>query len=137
MFMSTWNFLQVFLFVLIQASVAQNCDITFRSFGDSHADIATIEALKNIPDHLKRHFRTFSYAKHGRLMFSVARDGINMSEVLKGPRNVFLRPWPSQERRRILFNLTIPSVVSGHYAAPSATSQKDVLYFIFGEIDVM
>ena len=135
MFVSTWNFLNVFLFVLIQVKAAQSCEITFRTFGDSHADIPTIEALKNIPDHLKHHFRTYSYSRHSRLMFSVARDGINMTELLKTPKSIFLRPWSPQERKIKLFNLTIPSVIAGHWAAPSAISQKDILYFVSGEID--
>ena len=136
MSMSTWNFLQVFIFILIQVSAAQNCKITFRTFGDSHADIPTIEALKNIPDHLKHRFQTYSYSRPGRLMFTVARDGINITELLKTPRTRILRPWSPQERKIKLFNLTIPCVITtGHWVAPSAISEKDILYFIFGEID--
>ena len=136
MFMNTWSFLQIFIFILIQLNAAQRCEVIFRSFGDSHADTPVLEGMKNIPAHLKHHFRAYSYAHYGKLMFSVARDGLNINAAMRYPKNVFIRPWGMHERRRILFNLKVPGVAASNnaYSVPKV-SEKDVLYFIFGEID--
>ena len=134
--MRTWNFLHFLFFSIVQTGANFSCEIIFRTFGDSHAHIPTIEALKNIPNHLKQYFRAYSYSTPAKLMFSIARDGINITELLRKPQKVILRPWRKDIREQIKFNLTIPSVIWPYpdLSAPNI-SEKDILYFIFGEID--
>ena len=87
--MKVWN-LKVFVFLIIfkirlHVSVS-NCLITLRTFGDSHSETPLIEAFKNIPNHLKHHFKGFTYSGSGKLIFSMARDRINITELLKTPK---------------------------------------------------
>lgn len=137
--MKVWN-LKVFVFLIIikiRLHVsASNCLITLRTFGDSHSETPLIEAFKNIPNHLKHHFKGFTYSGSGKLMFSMARDGINITELLKTPKMAYLRPWAPHERRYPKFNLKVPGVVlTREVGSAPAISERDILYFDVGEVD--
>ena len=111
------------------------CRIVLRAFGDSHADIVQIEALKNVPLKFMDNFKSFSYSAHGKLMYSIGRDGIELDGLLRNPKQVSIRPWTPFERRRVLFNLLIPGFVIGKRTNAPPITEKDVFYFVFGEID--
>lgn len=114
-----------------------DCQVVLRSFGDSHADIVQVEVLKNIPDEEKKFFKAYSYSNHGKLMNSIGRDGLNIFNLLSNPKTVTIRPWNQNERKKKLFDLIIPGVIWGvneNSIAPTVTD-KDILYFVFGEID--
>ena len=111
----------------------QSCDITFRSIGDSHAEIAQVEELKNISVEYKQFFKAFSYSIHGRLMFSLGRDGLDFLSFHNSSNVISIKPW-GPERKLELFNLTIDGYATGKKALSTPFNVKDVLYFVFGEI---
>lgn len=137
--MNVWNLRLVIFLIIFKIRLyvsASNCLITLRTFGDSHSETPLIEAFKNIPNHLKHHFKGFTYSRSGKLMFSMARDGINITELLKTPKMAYLRPWEPHERRNIKFNLKIPGVVlTREVGSAPAISDRDILYFDVGEVD--
>lgn len=106
-----------------------------RCFGDSHARIVQIEALKNIPGELKHHFEAYSYSISAKLMYSVGRDGLNITELLKKPHRASIDPI-SYDRLKYKFNLTVPGYTSQFLTEAPEISEKDILYFVWGEIDV-
>lgn len=115
-------------------SSKSECKIVFRSFGDSHADIGQIEVLKNIPDDQKRFFEAYSYSDHEKSMNSVGKDGLDIQNLLKYPKSIKIQPWGS-ERKNFYFNLKIPGVCSANYENSSPVTEKDILHFVFGELD--
>lgn len=114
---------------------SSDCQVVLRSFGDSHADLSQIEALKNVPPFQKMYFKAYSYSTHAKLMNSIGRDGLNIRFLLKFPKIVKIRPW-GKERKKILFDLAIPGYCDCKTVWPSSPiTDKDILYFVFGEID--
>ena len=136
------QFLRVLFFLLIHLrfSLSQRCEVVFRAFGNSHADTPALEALKNIPVNLKQNFKAYSYAQYGKLMYSMARDGFNITELLKSPKSVHFDLWQRNDlaiiERRIKTKLIIPAVAYHRNAVSHPLiTEKDVLYFVSGEID--
>lgn len=126
----------ILVFIVLTGILSEECKIVLRIFGDSHADNAQMEILKNLPADQKEYFSAYTYSQHGRLMYSVGRDGLRLRELFKVPRIARIHPWKKHERKNRLFNLTIDGVaLPQHAQGVPEVNEKDIIYFIYGEID--
>ena len=67
-------------------------------------------------------------------MNSIGRDGLNILHWLKYPKTSKIRPW-GPERKNVFFNLVIPGVHSAQNEYSPPITDKDILHFVFGEVD--